>query len=654
VYRILLLTDKVTELIKMKTDLFNSIISVFSITLIILGAVPNLAFALDGQLGDGADSTNSTPHSDLRIEKFYTDPEAPRPNSNVVISVVVKNVGDAPSNPMYLILAIDGASSMEYSEPIGPGSEVAFSQNWTTPAQEGTVILKASIDGVENNPEEIDLLVENPRPDLIIQKVVPEPTDPQEGGPLNFTFNVKNQGAAPSGESLATYYINGIPGQNINIPSLPEGASADASFSLTPDQVKGGQMEVEVVADSGNTVLESNESNNRFPTTIKVKGLPLDLTIESIYLNPETPKVGDNITFTATIKNSGPGASPASKLKYNINGTNGANSSTLSSDMLTVRALAAGETTQITFFFAPTNEGNIEITAVIDPGTVIPEIDETNNQRIITVTITKDSTSTDGGGGGGSSSGSEGSGSGGSSSGSGGSSSSKSSSGGGIGSSYSKEPAKNVASKELATRNVMSGIHVKFDFLQNNTCIQYIEYDALRTFMKTTTTVEELKNKSTFVPKLPPGKIYKHVNIWVGEKGGGLSTSLKNGIVGFRVEKTWIKTNNVNESLVALQLYNKSWMLLNTEKVGEDDNYVYFKSETPSYSMFAITENTGETDKNGIQIDSKLPNIGKRAIGKNETNFNAQEVRNTAKKLMAFALPAFLICVGYLVIKKKI
>jgi PGF-pre-PGF domain-containing protein len=645
-YRILLLTDKVMELIKMKTDLFNSIISVFSITLIILGVVPNLAFALDGQLGDGVDSTNSTPHSDLRIEKFYTDPEAPRPDSSVVISALVKNEGDALSNPMYLILTIDNVSSLEYSEPIGPGSEVPFSQTWTTPAQEGTVILTASIDGVENSQKEIDLLVQNPRPDLIIQDIVPEPADPQEGGPLNFTFNVKNQGAAPSGESLATYYINGVPGQNINIQSLPEGASAGASFLLTPDQVKGGKMEVEVVADSGNTVLESNESNNRFPTTIKVKGLPLDLTIESISLNPVTPKVGDNITFAATIKNSGPGASPASKLNYNVIGNNETSGSSLP-----VPALAAGETTPITFLWTPTNEGNIEVTALVDPDAVIPEIDETNNQLIVNATVTKESTSTDGGGGGSSDSGSGGSSStsGGSSSGSGKSSSSSS----GMGSSFTKEPAKNVASKELATRNVMSGNHVKFEFLQNSTCIQYIEYDALRTYMKTTTTIEELKSKSTFVPKLPPGKTYKSFNVWVGEKGGGRQASIANGLIGFRVEKSWIHNNSFNESLVTLQLYNKSWEPLHTEKVGEDNNYSYFKSKTPSFSCFAITY-TGEVSENGSLIDSKLPNIGKKAIGKNATNSNAQDVRDAAKKLMAFALPAFLILVGYLVIKKKI
>ena len=145
-----------------------------------------------------------------------------------------------------------------------------------------------------------------------------------------------------------------------------------------------------------------------------------------------------------------------------------------------------------------------------------------------------------------------------------------------MGSSYSKEPAQNVALKELATRNVMSGDHLRFDFLQNSTCIQYIEYDALRTFMKTTTTVEELKGKSTFVSERPTGGIYKYFNVWLGDKGGGLSSSISNGLIGFRVEKSWINNNSVNESNVALQLYNKSWEQLYTKKVGEDNNYSYF------------------------------------------------------------------------------
>jgi PGF-pre-PGF domain-containing protein len=171
--------------------------------------------------------------------------------------------------------------------------------------------------------------------------------------------------------------------------------------------------------------------------------------------------------------------------------------------------------------------------------------------------------------------------------------------------------------------------------------------------MKTTTTVEELKNKSTFVPKLPPGKTYKSFNVWVGEKGGGRKESIANGLIGFRVEKSWIQNNSFNESLVTLQLYNKGWEPLYTEKVREDNYYSYFKSKTPSFSFFAITY-TGEASENGSLIGLKLPSIGEKVIVKSGTKLDSQDVRDKAKTLMAIALPAFLMLVGYLVIKKKI
>lgn len=154
---------------------------------------------------------------------------------------------------------------------------------------------------------------------------------------------------------------------------------------------------------------------------------------------------------------------------------------------------------------------------------------------------------------------------------------------------YYKEPASNVIAKELTTRNIVNGNHVRYDFAENNTFITYIEFDAERTFLKTTT-VEELKNKSIFVSKNPLGRLYKYVNVWIGDKGAGLPTSLKNGLVGFKVEKAWIKDNNVNESLKTLQWYNNDWEPLYTEKVGEDNNYAYFESKTPGFSSFAITE----------------------------------------------------------------
>ena len=194
-----------------------------------------------------------------------------------------------------------------------------------------------------------------------------------------------------------------------------------------------------------------------------------------------------------------------------------------------------------------------------------------------------------------------------------------------------------------------SECEIKYDFTENNTCITDIEFDALRTFQKTTTVVEELKNKSIFVSKSPVGRIYNYVNIWVGNKGAGLPTSLKNGIVVFKVEKAWINNSNVNESLITLQWYNNSWETLHTEKIGEDNNYAYFESKTPGFSLFAITEYKVELDKNGTDGSRKAAINGSL---NNSRDSRGEQARGAAKVLMAIFLP--LTLAGYFVVRKKI
>ena len=630
---------------KMKADFLNSIISILLIILIIPGLIPGVVSAADEQPEDGGNSTYPI------LEEISTDPKYPTPDSVVTITVLVKNTGNAASYPTSVIYTIDGVDSgdREGVPSLDPGAEpVKILHLWNAPHEEGTVKITAYI---ENTPE-IQIskdvkVVENQLPDLSIENIVPKTSSPQEGKSLDFTVRVKNQGISPSGATLAKYYVNENPGQDINIPSLSEGESTNVAFSLTPDQVKVGSMQVKVVVDSGKAVSESNEANNELTIPISVKALLPDLTIASLSWSPETPKIGENIAFIAAIKNSGSVASPISKLKYSINGTS-------EGGEIPVPALAVGEATQGTFFWTPGNEGSFEVTAMVDPDSVVPESAETNNALKKTVTVAKENISTDGGNEGSSSSDSS----------SGSSSSSSSSSGGG--GLLSREPASNVAAKELVTRNVVNGNHLMYDFQENSTCIIYIEYDAERTFLKTTTTVEELKNKSTLVSKRAPGRLYKYFNVWVGDKGGGLPTSLKNGSIGFKVEKAWISnsTANINESFVTLQLYNKSntsWEPLYTEKTGEDNNYMYFKSTTPGFSSFAITTYTGVLEKNGTQVGAKLQDTltglegaGKVGLNGSANNSKAQEARSAAKILMAISLPLFLIFIGYLVIKKKI
>ena len=71
------------------------------------------------------------------------------------------------------------------------------------------------------------------------------------------------------------------------------------------------------------------------------------------------------------------------------------------------------------------------------------------------------------------------------------------------------EPEDNIYAKELVIRNVMSDYPVRFDFVENTTCIKYIEFDPLMTFRKTITTAEVFKNASILVPEIPIGRIYQ-------------------------------------------------------------------------------------------------------------------------------------------------
>jgi len=59
--------------------------------------------------------------------------------------------------------------------------------------------------------------------------------------------------------------------------------------------------------------------------------------------------------------------------------------------------------------------------------------------------------------------------------------------------------------------------------------------------------------------------------------------------IKFKVNKSWINTNNIDEDTVALQRYTAQWNKLTTTKLSEDTDFVYYEAETPGFSFFSIT-----------------------------------------------------------------
>ena len=91
---------------------------------------------------------------------------------------------------------------------------------------------------------------------------------------------------------------------------------------------------------------------------------------------------------------------------------------------------------------------------------------------------------------------------------------------------------------------------------------------------------------STFAVKSGES-VYSYIKFTIE---GFTDDEVVNASVRFRVDRSWFETEGLDVS--SLRLYRHAsgaWSELETGLVGEDDTYYYFESQTPGFSVFAIT-----------------------------------------------------------------
>ncbi|OQR61536.1 Secreted glycosyl hydrolase [Streptomyces maremycinicus] len=96
-----------------------------------------------------------------------------------------------------------------------------------------------------------------------------------------------------------------------------------------------------------------------------------DLEVTSLTASPVSPVESDTITLSATVRNSGESAAPASSLALRLNGTKVATAP--------VGALAAGAQTTVSASIGARDTGTYQLSAVADDGGTVIEQNETNN-----------------------------------------------------------------------------------------------------------------------------------------------------------------------------------------------------------------------------------------------------------------------------------
>ena len=180
--------------------------------------------------------------------------------------------------------------------------------------------------------------------------------------------------------------------------------------------------------------------------------------------------------------------------------------------------------------------------------------------------------------------------------------------GGSGGGDFSPELLDNIEKKESSKAFVARGKYVQFNFTKKATPVVYIAFDSKVTPGLTTTLVEMLNKKSILIPELPSDEVYKSLNIWTGNNGFIIPRNIENAVVCFKVEKSWLKDRNINQSTITLNRYSDNkWNQLPTSLSEEDDQYLYYIAQTPGFSYFAITGRNTSITTSWFSTDKTQP-----------------------------------------------
>ena len=167
-----------------------------------------------------------------------------------------------------------------------------------------------------------------------------------------------------------------------------------------------------------------------------------------------------------------------------------------------------------------------------------------------------------------------------------------SSSSGGGGS--SGEEFENILISETERENVFKNSKISYSFDMDGNIVRYINFTGLTSAGRIAAKVEILNHTSALVEHAPVDIVYKNLNIFVGNLGWARPENIANPTVHFEVEKSWISENNIVISTITLnRYYDGKWNPVLTTMIGEYPDYLYFESQPPGFSPFAVTGKGG-------------------------------------------------------------
>ncbi|MFC2014388.1 CARDB domain-containing protein [Chloroflexota bacterium] len=326
--------------------------------------------------------TISTLTPDLVVDTITWTPLNPVEDDNVTFNVWIVNQGDGKAITPLVGFHVDGERLDSKSlGSLDPGGTDNTTFNW--PVEAGSFTFEMIVDPNDsilesdesNNNKIADFLSFSP--DLVIQSITWEPEELSHGETVTFSVTITNQGQVLAPSSTFSFYVGGQDSGIERASTLPAGNSTVETFTWA---ARAGSNLVRVVLDTKNEVIESNETNNEMTATFSGTIVP-DLVIQSLTWSPANPSVGEIMTFLVSIRNDGNGQAGSSQVSYYIDDVH------LASDG--VDPIATGSTQNTTFTWI-VQEGWHSIKVTANANALIPESDDSNNEKSVTYPIPPD------------------------------------------------------------------------------------------------------------------------------------------------------------------------------------------------------------------------------------------------------------------------
>ncbi|VVB54187.1 Uncharacterised protein [uncultured archaeon] len=192
--------------------------------------------------------------------------------------------------------------------------------------------------------------------------------------------------------------------------------------------------------------------------------------------------------------------------------------------------------------------------------------------------------------------------------------------GSGGGASISAESSDNIIKKEVREEVLSINVPRSFRFTTPELPVSEVAVTSNINAGLINVQVELLKSRSTLVKDDAPGDVYKYVNIWVGTSGFAVPKNIKEAVIKFKLENSWLTSKGFKESDIAMLRWDGTqWISLATEKKNSDETFTYYEAKTNAFSPFAISGVKGTVPAAGAEVTNQTqtpaPAATKKAPG---------------------------------------